>query len=255
MTKAILDRGRFSAEMPPPNGKSPGPGACMIGTDLHGVSSVLPLRRAATNEVDLEGERKRIAQALHDELGQSLAALYMDLVEAKRIGTRDNALHALILHMETVMVQATTEMRRIISALRPQQLDELGFVAAAVALLREWSQRSGIWATLAVHGLENPLALAQATQLALFRSLQESLTNVFKHAEASAVAVTLNCEGDRVRLAIRDDGVGIDQGLQREFRAFGLLGMSERAVALGGTLRIETARGMGTTIEVTLPYS
>lgn len=221
-----------------------------------GVSSILPSRWAATEVVELEIERKRIAQALHDELGQSLAALHMDLVAAKQIGTHDSAMRELIVRMEAVTVQATTEMRRIISALCPQQLEELGIAAAAAALLRDWSQRSGVWATLAIHGLdENSQALSPATELVLFRSLQESLTNVSKHADASAVAVMLNCDEDRVRLQIRDDGVGIDQALQRRCGAFGLLGMIERARALGGTVTIETARGAGATIEVTLPYS
>lgn len=198
-------------------------------------------------------ERKRIAQALHDELGQSFAALIMDLAAAKKISTGQHDLQVLIRRMEMLTLQAVGEMRRIIVGICPQQLDDLGIAAAAPALLREWSMHSGIPGSFVNDGNLN--VVSEGAQLVLYRILQESLTNVLKHAKARSVAVSLTADEGTVRLRIWDDGVGLDMQARCKHDAFGLQGMVERAMALNGNVSIESRSGMGTTIEVTLPLN
>ncbi len=201
----------------------------------------------------LGAERKRIAQALHDELGQLLAALGMDLAAAKKMSPEQHDLQVLIQRMEALTLRAIGEMRRIIASLRPQQLNDLGIAAALPALLQEWSMHAGMPGTFANDGDLN--VLSEAAQLVLYRTLQESLTNVLKHANARSVAVSLTADDGTVRLRICDDGVGFDAKAPRIHDSLGLRGMAERAMALSGNVLVESTSGVGTTIEVTLPLN
>ncbi len=210
-------------------------------------------RRGIAENAALITERKRIAQALHDELGQSLAAIRMDLAAAKQMSPEQHDLQRLIQRMEAMTLRAIGEMRRIIASLCPQQLNDLGLAAALTALLQEWSMHSGIPGTFANDGDLN--VLSEAPQLVLYRTLQESLTNVLKHANARSVAVSLTADDGTVRLRIFDDGVGFDATAPRAHDSFGLRGMAERAMALSGNVSVKSRSGGGTTIEVNLPLN
>lgn len=199
-----------------------------------------------------EAEQRRIARELHDELAQTLATLKNDLEWLIDHVPQDDAqLARKIAAMHGLARGAVAATRRIASDLRPLMLDDLGFAAAMQWLVQNFRQRHGIGCTLHVAPPEQNLAEPYAT--AVFRIAQEALANVARHAAASQVEVELVCGDDAIALTIRDDGAGFDPGDPRKPGSFGLVGLRERAYLVGGTLRIDTARGKGTTIDVHIP--
>jgi PAS domain S-box-containing protein len=198
-----------------------------------------------------EQERKRISAELHDELGQQLTGLKLDLVWlAGRAKEGRPATTEQIDAMRHLLDTAISSVRRIAADLRPLILGDLGFGEAVTWQTAEFAKRSGLAITMELPGAEHVNDDARAT--ALFRIVQESLTNIARHASASQVQIRLAAEGDQLVLSVRDDGAGIAQGGERS-KGIGLLSMRERATALGGQLRIASIPGRGTTIEVTLP--
>jgi signal transduction histidine kinase len=205
---------------------------------------------AAIAQAAREQEKGRIARELHDELGQLLTSMKMDLggfraqlrtdEERRRVDVMDQLLNS--------MVAAT---RRISSDLRPMMLDDLGFLPAAEWLLENFSQRTGIDYAFDVEPRDIELPEAHAT--ALYRILQESLTNVAKHAAASLVEVHLVGSDTGVVLTVRDNGAGFDSNAGRKPLSFGLVGLRERAFFLGGEVKVTTAPGQGTVIEACIP--
>jgi two-component system, NarL family, sensor histidine kinase UhpB len=141
--------------------------------------------------------------------------------------------------------------RRIAADLRPLMLDDLAVVPAAQWLVQNFAQRTGIRCQFAVKPPELTLQDPHAT--AIFRMIQESLTNVARHAQASLVEVTLDQSSGEIRLMVRDNGRGFESKDPRRPNSFGLLGLRERACLLKGELKIETAAGRGTSIEARLP--
>lgn len=200
-----------------------------------------------------EEERTRIARELHDELGQVLTALKMDLSWMRARFSSDQAVLSLQAESMAKMIDATVlAVRRIASDLRPWLLDELGLSAAIEWLLEDFGKRSGIEYTLRRSHDEFDFDSQCAT--AIFRILQESLTNVARHAQASKVAVALLDTGDEIVLSIKDNGKGMDANADKKSGiSYGLLGIRERAYALGGELKIESSPGQGTLVEVTIP--
>lgn len=202
-----------------------------------------------------EEERTRIAREVHDVLGQLLTGLHMDLGwidrriggwgEAARLG-----IPARIAEAEELVQQIIGTVQRIAIELRPSTLDALGLAAAMRDEARRFEERSGvpaeIWADDAIR--PDP---QQAT--ALFRIFQELLTNVARHARASRVRAMLTSEPGGWRLEVADNGVGFDPVAQDSQSSLGLLGMYERAELLGGTVRIDSAPGRGTTVSVATP--
>jgi signal transduction histidine kinase len=201
-----------------------------------------------------EAERTRIARELHDELGQALTALKMDLdllsgtipPDRKDLGEQTEAMRELL--DATV---ATT--RRISADLRPLVLDDLGLGAAAEWLAQSFSQRTQVPCDLRVDASCAQLGEPHAS--ALFRIMQESLTNVAKHARAHRVAVRLERSGDDAVLTVSDDGVGMDPAARPNPRSFGLRGIGERVMLLGGELQIASRPDTGTTIVARIPLA
>jgi PAS domain S-box-containing protein len=206
------------------------------------------LRRA--NE-GLEEAIKRIAHALHDEAAQLLATVYLALGEiADELPPEQRD------RLERISVpldQATDQLRHLAHELRPVILDDLGLLPAFEFLAEGVSKRTGL--AITVEGsLEERLAPVMET--ALYRILQEALTNVSKHARATQVSVRLHKEGQRITCTIRDDGIGFDMSaiaIQRGRPCLGLIGIRERLAALGGTLSITTGVGRGTTLDMGIP--
>jgi signal transduction histidine kinase len=148
------------------------------------------------------------------------------------------------------LVDDTIEtVRRIASGLRPPVLDDLGLVAALEALLARFAEQTGIRVELEADDDDLP----NAARGALYRIVQEALTNVARHARATRVRVVLESSPDRLLLEITDDGIGIPSGRIESSGSLGLVGMRERAMALGAGFEIEGAPGGGTTIRATLP--
>jgi signal transduction histidine kinase len=191
-----------------------------------------------------EEEAARIAQELHDQLGQELTALKFEVEKLRRAGGETFAI-------EEGIDTAIDTVRRISSELRPGVLDRLGLVAGLEWLLREFERHSGITTDVTSDRNVEPVDAGVAT--ALFRITQEALTNVARHAQASLVEVRLRDRGAAVELRLRDDGQGFDSNAARDRPSLGILGIEERARRLGGMARIESQPGSGTTLVVEVP--
>lgn len=204
-----------------------------------------------------EAERTRIAREIHDDLGQMLTALMMDLswLEDRVTKPRETATrHQLVEKVEQMskLVGRTMDTVRTIAAeLRPGVLDELGLKAAIEWQCADFQKRTGIKCELLTE-LEE-IALDRQSATAVFRILQESLTNVLRHAKASAVLLVLDVASDNLVLEIRDDGRGIMEAEMTDPRSLGILGMRERAGAVSGEVDIAGADGEGTRVTVRMP--
>ena len=195
-----------------------------------------------------EQEKSRVARELHDELGQALTALKIDvgwLRDHQHLepGARIDKLS----EMQLLLDGTVAATRRISADLRPLVLDDLGLAAAAEWLVQNFTNRTGIACELAISG---DVDLHEPYSTTTFRVLQEALTNIAKHADATMVEVTLEREGDTVVLCVRDNGKGFDTEGPRKQGSFGVLGMRERATLLGAEVRIESLPGKGTLVEL-----
>ncbi len=197
-----------------------------------------------------EDERGRLARELHDELGSLLTAVKLDIARVRRLGSREDldGLRERLQHMSDLIDEGISLKRRIIEDLRPSALSNLGLHAALEILTREFGERSG----LQVEAKLEELPLSDSAALAVYRLVQESLTNVLRHAQASRVDVSLQALPGAVQVMVQDDGRGFE--LQKVGAGHhGLLGMRYRLEALGGRLDIESAPGQGTRLLARLP--
>jgi signal transduction histidine kinase len=201
-----------------------------------------------------EAERQRIALELHDETGQALTAVGLGLRGLENtVGDCDSHAGSNLRHLEELVTHSLNELQRIIADLRPSHLDDLGLPAALRWYANEVGERTGIDINVSFDG--EPVALASAIRTTLFRVAQEALTNVVKHADASAVCMELTYLEHDVSLRVVDNGCGFDVDLiQMQGRSWGVIGMQERASLLGGRFRLVTKPGEGTTVEVEIPY-
>ncbi len=202
-----------------------------------------------------EEERKRIAREIHDELGQTLTAIRMDIawIQSKLAKLTDPEAMALrdqILSTAEFVESAIKTVRRIATELRPRILDEMGLVPALEWQISEFQNRTGIHCTFTTNVQDMTIDPDRST--AMFRILQESLTNVSRHANATSVKVVLRAEGHHASLEISDNGRGITEMEITNLNSLGLLGMRERATLLGGSVRFH-ARNQGTTVFVEMP--
>lgn len=208
---------------------------------------------ALTSNRVREQEKGRVARELHDELGQALTALKMDAAWLREnlSGPREE-LAAKLTEMQVLLDGTVAATRRISADLRPLVLDDLGLAAAAEWLVQNFSARTGVACELAIApGLD----LGEPHATTVFRALQESLTNIAKHAHATQVEVTLEQEGSELVLEVRDDGAGFDTGGPRRDGAFGLVGMRDRAALLGGKVMVQSAPGKGASIVLRVPVA
>lgn len=211
---------------------------------------------SARIEAALEDERTSLAREIHDELGQALTALKMDLSWIGRRAGQADARDAVVARVDTAS-RLTDEIigmvRRIASGLRPGVLDDLGLVEALEWQGQQFEERTGI--TCVVRADAGDTRFERGVATALFRIFQEALTNVVRHAAATHVEASLRVESGRARLVVRDDGRGITDAALRRPTSLGLLGMRERAARLGGTTRIVRGRERGTVFEVEVPLA
>jgi PAS domain S-box-containing protein len=203
----------------------------------------------AANKVR-EQEKSRIARELHDELGQALTALKIDVVWLKQnLAAAPAELAGKLTEMQLLLDGTVAATRRISADLRPLVLDDLGLAAAAEWLAQNFTARTGVPCELA---MARDLELREPYATTVFRVLQESLTNIARHARATQVEVTLEREGADVVLNVRDNGVGFAPSAPRKAASFGLMGVRERAALLGGDVSIESEAGKGTIVELRL---
>ena len=198
-----------------------------------------------------EEERRHIARDIHDDLGAALTALQLEMNWLRRRLDDDLALRSKLDDMLEIGSEAMSAVRRILNDLRPGILDHLGLWPALETLLQEFSRRSGLLCRYDCPPEIERCRLGRDAEIALYRIVQEVLTNVSRHAQAHSVNLCARAEGGDLVLIVRDDGQGMRVPPQPT--SFGLLGLRERALALGGTLHIVSAPGEGTEVHLRLP--
>jgi two-component system CheB/CheR fusion protein len=201
-------------------------------------------------EAAQEDERRRLAHDLHDTVGQLLAGLSLTLKSIENSGHLPPG-EGRLTEAQRIMNELGRELHGLAVRLRPTSLDDVGLEPALGQLVSDWSSRSGIKADFHVYGLE-PEGLPSEVETAVYRVVQEALTNVARHSKATNVSVVVTRPEEFVSVAIEDNGVGFDPVSSPKGR-IGLLGMKERVELIGGTLEIESSPGAGTTIAVRIP--
>lgn len=200
-----------------------------------------------------EDERTRLAREVHDELGQALTGLKMDLSWLEKRFPKEPEEAAGRMKSMFRLVDATIQsVRRISSALRPQVLDDVGLIGTLKWQAREFQVRTGIRCKVDLPA--DDLALDQAQSTAAFRILQEALANVARHAGATRVDISLRVDTEHFILKIADNGRGVSEADLRSPKSLGLLGIRERAFLLGGKVDIEGKGGKGTMVSLSIPH-
>ena len=207
----------------------------------------------AVQESIQEEERKRIARELHDELAQKLTVLKLQTTAVmSTLSGGESDLARQMRGMNSLLTETMQAVSRIAANLRPVVLDELGLVAALRDLVEQFSERTGIECEFSVY--PEDLSVDNRLAMPLYRMVQESLTNVARHADATEAIVSLDRDpSGKISLNIGDDGKGLPAGEQRTRGSFGLIGMRERTAMLGGEIRIHSQPGAGTSIEIVIP--
>jgi signal transduction histidine kinase len=212
------------------------------------------LRRLAAHAEQIkEEERKRIAREIHDDLGQNLLALRIEAdVLTTRTSQRHSRLHERARCTLAQIDHTIKSVRQIINDLRPNVLD-LGLSAAVEWQIDQFRQRSGIVCELIEHGADIDYGIDDKCAIAYFRILQESLSNILQHANASMVRVELRRQDGVLSMSISDNGVGLHDRSRNKFGSFGLVGIEERVSILGGSCSIDGSPNAGTTILISVP--
>ncbi|HEX3057561.1 MAG TPA: GAF domain-containing sensor histidine kinase [Gaiellaceae bacterium] len=206
------------------------------------------LRRVVSAQ---EQERRRLARELHDETGQALTSILLGLRTVEEAGGEEEV-RAAVAEVRELVRSTLQDVRRLAVELRPKALDDFGLVAALERLTESFTEQTGI-----AVGFESLLPTARLTpeiETALYRIVQESLTNIVKHAQAHNVSIVLGRKSNSVSVIVEDDGVGFDPDRPRE-DGLGLIGMRERVSLIGGRLTIESRPGAGTTFIAEVPVS
>jgi signal transduction histidine kinase len=196
-----------------------------------------------------ENERLNIARELHDDLGQALTAVKIDLEIIKQI-TSDEKAKEKLEDAKKLVGETIRTVQRITSQLRPEIIDDLGLEAAIDWYAKEFSKRYGIEVFL---DIENDIFISNDDALPLFRIMQESLTNIARHSGASHIEILLHRHDNKIRFEVSDNGVGITQEQINSKKSFGIMSMKERAEFLGGTFEIINGDKFGSKIIITFP--
>jgi two-component system sensor histidine kinase UhpB len=192
-----------------------------------------------------EGERHRVAQELHDEIGQSLTAMLLQIERIARARGADVGPRLEVLR--DGVRESLEDVRRIAQRLRPELLDDLGLASALDALAERVSEQTGLQITASIQR-DLPL-LSEETEVVVYRVAQEALTNTLRHAGASKAQLAVHLRGDTVILCVGDDGKGINGARP----GAGIAGMRERALLVGGVLDVRSTAGGGTEVQLTVP--
>lgn len=196
-----------------------------------------------------EEERMAISRELHDDLGQALTAVRIDLGIIKQMISDDKAILK-INEVSKLVKNTIITVQRLTAKLRPQIIDDLGLEAAIEWYTKEFAQRNKI--DVYLH-LDSARTISPDASLTVFRIMQESLTNISRHAKASRADIWLRNNGDKVIFVISDDGIGITEDQIRSKKSFGIIGMKERAASLGGSFEIYPGKEKGTEIKISVP--
>jgi PAS domain S-box-containing protein len=202
----------------------------------------------------LEAERRRVAREMHDELGQQLTAMKIDITQLEQsLLTERPDLQNRCIHLRGLVDQTVASSRRIAADLRPLMLDDLGLGAALEWLTQNTTKNAGLNVHLTVDEALSEVAEPHAS--AIYRIVQESLTNVVRHADAKTVEVDVHAENSHAAVTVRDDGKGIGPTDQEKRGSFGIMGIKERARLLGGEASIDNHPGGGVVVKARLPLA
>ncbi|MGG9963969.1 response regulator [Ferruginibacter sp. SUN106] len=217
--------------------------------------SYLQIRKLASHLQNIrEEERASMAREIHDELGQHLTALKLDVswLSIKLKETEPQIVEK-VKGMERLLTTSLITVKKLASELHPALLDKLGLIEAIRWQSREFEKRTGIKITLNLP--EELTGISSKTNIALFRIYQESLTNVARHSGAATVCCSLKRENENLVFTITDDGKGFDVAETEQRHSLGLLGMKERSVMIGGKYVLSSEPGKGTKVEAMLPVN
>jgi len=219
------------------------------------TSSREQLRSLAHRLQDIrEEEKERIARAVHDELGQQLTAIQLELnylEEEIEPGDKKKQLQESVHSMSHLIDNTIQSVQRISTELRPQILDVFGLGEAILWQTQDYQSKTGIHFDST--GVDNEIPLDQDRSITLFRVFQEALTNIFRHAKASKITIQLFQKNNLAVLKVSDNGIGIPADKIKNPKSLGLLGIRERLLAWNGTVDIESQPGKGTTVTVHIP--
>ena len=200
-----------------------------------------------------ENERKYIARELHDEAGQVLTALLVDLRLLEKNASQPDSILKIVAEMERSLNGVIENLHRMAMALRPASLDHVGLVAALRQHVETVGEKHGLKASFRSSGVIERLPANVET--ILYRTVQEALTNVVRHAQATRVDVVLTVRDQKLVVLVEDDGVGFDPGVVPTDGHLGLFGIRERSEMIGATLMVESEPGKGTTIMMEVAYA
>jgi signal transduction histidine kinase len=216
-----------------------------VAIDLSERVATDALRRVVAGQ---ELERKRLARELHDETGQALTSILLGLKGIEEARDEAEARRS-ALALRELVVSTLHDVRRLAVELRPKALDDFGLVPALERLAETFAEQTGL--EVHVQAALGDSRLTSEVETALYRIVQEALTNVIKHANARTLSVVLTRKADGVVVVIEDDGQGFDPGADRD-KGLGLLGMQERIALVGGRLSVESGE-RGTTVVAEVP--
>jgi len=199
-----------------------------------------------------EEERGRIARDLHDEIGQSFTSVLIGLRTVDLGATREK-LRSRLNDLAEVVTGTLEEVRRLARGLRPAVLDHLGLIQAVEQHLDDYRTAHGINVDLVAEGLDSDHRLPSKIETAVYRIVQESLTNTARHAGATRVSISMFLDAKKLRVEIADNGHGFSRRKIRMLNSAGALGMAQRAAVLNGSLRIDSKIGAGTRVSLRIP--
>lgn len=212
------------------------------------------LRKLTTHlQVVREEERRRIGREIHDELGQQLTAIKMDVAWIeKKISSDSTIVHQKIKNIITLLDGSNQSVRRILQELKPSILDEYGLPDAIELLAHQFTANTAI--PIKISGDIKAINLSENTSNCIFRIFQESLTNITRHAFAKKVVVIFEIKKNKIYLTVKDDGIGFDLKTLQNKKTYGLLGMQERVKTLAGEFKLSSKPTIGTTLKIGLPF-
>ncbi len=209
-------------------------------------------RRAASSQHANEIEKRRFSKKLYDDIGQRLSVLKLDLDWLENsLSDPDESFPARVAQMQGLLDNVITMTKSMASALRPPLLDDFGLLAAVEWMAANFQKKTAVTCSVESNGMT--IALDDPAESAIFRVIQEALTNIEKHAHADNATISFRHNGTRLNVMIRDDGVGMAADSNSKPGCYGLIAMQERIFVLGGTISIENAPPHGVAISLSIP--
>jgi len=199
-----------------------------------------------------EEEKSRLSREIHDELGHSLTGLVVGIKRLRALTTDEKCIEKTKELNELVLCASKTS-KQIMTDLRPSILEDLGLVAAIDWLANDFKIKHDV--SCKVNARDLPVKLKDEAAIALFRIVQESLTNIAKHAKAEQVKISIFIENKTLKLSISDDGKGLEAGFKSKLGSYGLKGMHERAIALGGEMKVKSESSQGVRLKIEIPIN